>query len=217
MREDPGVHRGRHDQVVHGGAAAVQLPQRPSECVSDSDLSPPAPLDRDGGDGVLIQPARFSPFRHDDRSSSIDPIALSACLILLSVAPPHFLGAASKLDEPVFGNGEPPSARRRPHRQTTPPDAPPPRTPRGPATNHIGIEDQRRARPRAPVGTADGGAGHGSVSVDRQLCCRSRCTPARSAHQRHTAVSATSPPDHGSDHHADRRRQQGPRRAPRAA
>jgi hypothetical protein len=88
------------------------------------------------------------------------------------------------------------------------------------AADH-GIEDQRRARLRAlsrSVGTADGVPGHGSVSVACQLCCQSRRELARSAHQPHTAGclqlhSQTT----GSDHHADRRTQHGPRRAPRAA
>jgi hypothetical protein len=84
-----------------------------------------------------------------------------------------------------------------------------------------GIEDERHARLQAlsrSVGTADGVPGHGSVSVACQLCCQSRRELARSAHQPHTAGclqlhSQTT----GSDHHADRRTQHGPRRAPRAA
>jgi len=88
------------------------------------------------------------------------------------------------------------------------------------AADH-GIEDERHARLRAlsrSVGTADGVPGHGSVSVACQLCCQSRRELARSAHQPHTARclqlhSQTT----GSDHHADRRTQHGPRRAPRAA
>ncbi len=205
----------------HRGAAAVQLPQRPPVCVSDGDVSPRPSLDRAEGDGVLIQPALFSPFRQDCTPVVDRPNCVERVLVLLFVSPLHFLGAALKLDKPVLGKwraAEFPSASPPPNdtagRTTTA------NTARGKTTNEIGIDDQRRARLRAPsrsVGTADGGAGHGSVSVDRQLCCRSRCTPARSAHQPHTAVSATSQPDHGSDHHADRRRQQGPRRAPRAA
>jgi hypothetical protein len=88
------------------------------------------------------------------------------------------------------------------------------------AADH-GIKDERHARLRAlsrSVGTADGVPGHGSVSVACQLCCQSRRELARSAHQPHTAGclqlhSQTT----GSDHHADRRTQHGPRRAPRAA
>ena len=65
MREDPGVKPGSARSDFHGGAAAVQLPQRPSVCVGDGDVSPRASLDRAEGDGVLIQPALFSPFRQD--------------------------------------------------------------------------------------------------------------------------------------------------------
>ena len=83
------------------------------------------------------------------------------------------------------------------------------------------IEDERHARLRAlsrSVGTADGVPGHGSVSVACQLCGQSWRELARSAHQPHTAGclqphSQTT----GSDHHAERRTQHGPRRAPRAA
>ena len=88
------------------------------------------------------------------------------------------------------------------------------------AADH-GIEDERHARLWAlsrSVGTADGVPGHGSVSVTCQLCCQPRRELARSAHQPHTAGclqlhSQTT----GSDHHADRRTQHGPRRALRAA
>ena len=170
---------------------------------------------------MLIQPALFSPFRQDWALVIHRPNCVERVLALLFVAPLHFLGAASQWDEPVLGKwraAEFPSASPR---QTTPPEAPPPRTPRaGKTTNQTAstISDARvRGAPSRSVGTADGATGHRSVSVDRQLCCRSRCTPPRTAHQPHTAVSATSPPDHGSDHHADRRRQQRPRRAPRAA
>ncbi len=88
------------------------------------------------------------------------------------------------------------------------------------AADH-GIEDERHARLRAlsrSVGTADGVPGHGSVSVACQLCCQSRREPARSAHQPHTAgCLQLHRQTTGSDHHADRRTQHGPRRAPRAA
>jgi hypothetical protein len=88
------------------------------------------------------------------------------------------------------------------------------------AADH-GIEDERHARLRAlsrSVGAAEGVPGHGSVSVACQLSCQSRRELARSAHQPHTAGclqlhSQTT----GSDHHADRRAQHGPRRAPRRA
>ena len=88
------------------------------------------------------------------------------------------------------------------------------------AADH-GIEDERHARLRAlsrSVGTAHGGAGHGSVSVACQLCCQSRRELASSAHQPHTAgCLQLHRQTTGSDHHADRRTQHGPRRAPRAA
>jgi hypothetical protein len=83
------------------------------------------------------------------------------------------------------------------------------------------FEDERHARLRAlsrSVGTADGVPGHGLVSVACQLCCQSRRGPARSAHQPHTAgCLQLHRQTTGSDHHADRRTQHGPRRAPRAA
>jgi hypothetical protein len=88
------------------------------------------------------------------------------------------------------------------------------------AADH-GIEDERHARLRAlsrSVGTADG------VPVTGRCRLFVNCAVSRgarwpgSAHQPHTAGclqlhSQTT----GSDHHADRRTQHGPRRAPRAA
>ena len=92
---------------------------------------------------------------------------------------------------------------------------------RGARAAYHGIEDERHARLRAlsrSVGTADGVPGHGLVSVACQLCCQSRRGLARvSAPAAHCRVSATSAIPTGSDHHADRRTQQGPRRAARAA
>jgi hypothetical protein len=89
-------------------------------------------------------------------------------------------------------------------------------TRRARAADH-GIEDERHARLRAlsrSVGAADGVPRHGPVSV----ACQSRRGWPASAHQPHTARCL---PLHrqttGSDHHADRRAQQGQRGAPRAA
>jgi hypothetical protein len=86
------------------------------------------------------------------------------------------------------------------------------------AADH-GIEDERHPRLRAtePVGTADG------VPVTGRCRLLVNCAVSRGAGWPGQRTSrtlpgvCTSPPDHGSDHHADRRTQHGPRRAPRAA
>jgi transposase-like protein len=92
---------------------------------------------------------------------------------------------------------------------------------RGAGAADNGIEDERHARLRAlsrSVGTADGVPGHGSVSVACQLCCQSRRELARiSAPAAHCRCLQLRSQTTGSDHHADRRTQHGPRRAPRAA
>ena len=111
VREDLGVKPGRHYQVVHGGAAAVQLPEGSPAPVGDGNLKPRPSVDRDDGNGVLIEPALLSPFRHDralviDRRERVEGVAM-----LLVVSPLHFLRASLKLDEPVLGNGEPPRSR----------------------------------------------------------------------------------------------------------
>ena len=88
------------------------------------------------------------------------------------------------------------------------------------AADH-GIEDERHARLRAlsrSVDTADGVPRHGPVSVACQLCCQSRRGWPGSAHQPHTAgCLQLHRHTTESDHHADRRTQHGPRRAPHAA
>jgi hypothetical protein len=92
---------------------------------------------------------------------------------------------------------------------------------RGAGAADHGIEDERHARLRAlsrSVGAADGVPVTGRCRLLVNCAVSRGVELARSAHQPHTAGclqlhSQTT----GSDHHADRRTQHGPRRAPRAA
>ena len=94
MGENLCVEAGGDDQVVHGGAAAVHLPQGAPSPVGHSDLAPRALMDGEDGNGVLVEPTLFAPHRQH-RLLVVDRGERGQRMrVLLSVSPLYLCRAA---------------------------------------------------------------------------------------------------------------------------